>query len=179
MNMHRLAINYWDVILVTVPALIVFGIVYFLMNSWFNNLMRLKMMESKAGQADLARPLKLQAYERLMLFCERVSMQNLLLRVQSSDMSARDLKSMLIITIQQEFEYNLSQQLYISDKLWQIIKLAKNQLIEIITHIGTRVPPKATAEEFSQQLILFIASENKDPIETAKLAIKKESSLLL
>jgi len=174
-----LQINPWDILLVTIPALVVFGIVYFLMNNWFKNLLKLKLLETRDENAQLTRPLRLQAYERLMLFCERVSLQNLLLRIQSSDMSARDLKSMLVMSIQQEFEYNLSQQLYVSDKLWQIVKLAKNQLIEIITHIGMKVPPNASAEDFSQQLILFIESQKQDPIETAKLAIKKESSLLL
>ena len=114
-----------------------------------------------------------------MLFCERVSLQNLLLRMQSNNMSAKDLKSTLVLSIQQEFEYNLSQQLYVSEQLWQIIKLAKNQLIEIITHVGTKVSSNATAEDFSQQLILFVESQKKDPIETAKAAIKKEASLLL
>lgn len=172
-------INYWTVILVTMPALIVFGIVYVLLRTYFNNQLKLRMLENRDANAQTARPLKLQAYERLMLFCERVSLPNLLLRIQGSDMSAQDLKSTLVVAIQQEFEYNLSQQLYVSDKLWQIVKLAKNQLIEIVTHVGTKVSAKASADEFSQQLILFIESQKKDPIETAKAAVKKEASLLL
>jgi hypothetical protein len=177
--MFLLQIDYWTIILVIIPALIVFGIVYFLMKAYFDNQLKLKMLESRESNAQTSRPLKLQAYERLMLFCERVSLPNLLLRIQSSDMTAKDLKASLVIAIQQEFEYNLSQQLYVSEKLWQIIKLAKNQLIEIVTHIGSKVPPKASADEFSQQLILFFESQKKDPIETAKSAVKKEASLLL
>ncbi len=179
MKIWLLDINYWTVILVVLPALVVFGIVYFLMKAYFDNQLKLRMLENRDSNAKSARPLKLQAYERLMLFCERVSLENLLLRIQSSNMSARDLKAALVVAIQQEFEYNLSQQLYVSDKLWQIIKLAKNQLIEIITHVGTKVPPKASADEFSQQLVLFIESQKKDPIETAKSAVKKEAGLLL
>jgi hypothetical protein len=179
MKAHLLDINYWTVILVTMPALIVFGIVYVLLRTYFNNQLKLRMLENRDANSQTSRPLKLQAYERLMLFCERVSLSNLLLRIQGSDMTAQDLKSTLVVAIQQEFEYNLSQQLYVSDKLWQIVKLAKNQLIEIVTHVGTKVPPKASAEEFSQQLILFIESQKKDPIETAKAAVKKEASLLL
>jgi hypothetical protein len=177
--MCLLQINYWTILLVIVPSLIVFGIVYFLMKAYFDNQLRLRMLETRDANAQTARPLKLQAYERLMLFCERVSIQNLVLRIQSSDMTAKDLKSAIILAIQEEFEYNLSQQLYVSEKLWQIIKLAKNQLIEIVTHVSTKVSPKASAEEFSQQLILFIESQKKDPIETAKSAVKKEASLLL
>ncbi len=179
MNLILLDINYIEIILIVVPMLAILLIIYLLMNTWFKNQVKLKLLDKRDETAQFSRPLKLQAYERLMLFCERVSLQNLLLRMQSTDMSAKDLKSALVLSIQQEFEYNLSQQLYVSDKLWQIIKLAKNQLIEIITHVGTKVPPKGTADDFSQQLILFIESQKTDPIETAKLAIKKEASLLL
>ena len=179
MKLVLLEIGYLEILLVIVPVVVVIGGLFILMNAWFKNQMRLKMMDERDENKQFTRPLRMQAYERLMLFCERVSMQNLLLRIQSSDMSARDLKSALVLAVQQEFEYNLSQQLYVSDKLWEIVKLAKNQLIEIITHIGTKVAPTATADEFSQQLILFIESQKKDPIETAKLAIKKESSLML
>ncbi len=179
MKMHLLDINYWTILLVILPALIVFMIVYLLMRTFFSNQLRLRMLEGREQNSTNTRHLKLQAYERLMLFCERVTIPNLLLRIQSSDMSARDLKSALIVAVQQEFEYNLSQQLYVSDKLWQIIKLAKNQLIEIITHVYGKVHAKATAEEFSRQLILFIESQKKDPIETAKMGIKREASLLL
>ncbi len=177
--MYLLDITYWTVLIVVIPVLIVFGLVYILMKSYFDNQLRLRMLESRDANAFTSRPLKLQAYERLMLFCERVSLSNLLLRIQSSEMSAKDLKSALVVAIQEEFEYNLSQQLYVSEKLWQIVKLAKNQLIEIVTHVGTKLPPKASADEFSQQLILFIESQKKDPIETAKTAVKKEASLLL
>ena len=174
-----LEIGYTEILLISLPILVLLVMIYFLMNAWFKNQMKLKVLDRREENSHFARPLKLQAYERLMLFCERISMQNLLLRIQSSDMSAKDLKSALVLSIQQEFEYNLSQQLYVSDKLWQIVKLAKNQLIEIITHVGSKVPAKAAADEFSQQLILFIESQKHDPIETAKLAIKKESSLML
>lgn len=179
MKFFRLEIGYLDVILVSVPILIIFVLLFLLMHAWFKNQMKIKAMEQHDRNAQFTRPLKIQAYERLMLFCERVSLQNLLLRIQTSDMSARDLKSALILSVQQEFEYNLSQQLYVSDKLWQIIKLAKNQLIEIITHVGSKVAPKASGEEFSKQLIIFLESQKHDPIETAKMAIKKESSLML
>lgn len=179
MKLFVLQLSYYEIILVTLPILVVFVLIFVLMQAWFKNQMKIRALEQHERSSQFTRPLKIQAYERLMLFCERVSLQNLLLRIQSSDMSARDLRSALILSIQQEFEYNLSQQLYVSDKLWQIIKLAKNQMIEIITHVGGKVSPKANGDDFSQQLILFMESQKQDPIETAKLAIKKESSLML
>jgi hypothetical protein len=179
MKLFLLEIGYMEVILIILPSLVIFLTIFVLMRMWFKNQLKMKMLDVRDENTQFTRPLKLQAYERLMLFCERVSLQNLLLRIQSKDMSAQDLKAALILSIQQEFEYNLSQQLYVSEKLWQIIKLAKNQMIEIITHVGSKVSPNGSGDDFSKQLILFTESQKQDPIETAKLAIKKEVTLLL
>lgn len=171
--------KYYEVIILLVPALIVFVAIFLVLRQFLNNQTRMQMLKMKEENAKTTLHLKLQAYERLMLFCERVSVQQLLLRLQSSHMTKTDLKSALILGVQQEYEHNLSQQLYVSEPLWKIIHLAKNQLIEIITHVSTKVPANASSEEFSTQLILFIESQKTNPIETAKSAIKKEAALLL
>ncbi|MDX1479323.1 MAG: hypothetical protein R3301_16525 [Saprospiraceae bacterium] len=171
--------KYYEVIILLVPALIVFVAIFLILKQFLSNQLKMQMLKQKEEHAQNVVQLKLQAYERLMLFCERVSIQGLLLRIQSPNMSRTDLKSALVLAIQQEFEHNLSQQLYVSEKLWRIIKLAKDQLIEIITHISSKVPSSAPSEEFSKQLILFIESQKTNPIETAKSAIKREASLLL
>lgn len=172
--------SYYEVVLfVVLPVIVLFGAIYLLFRQFFQNQLKLQMAQVAKSQNDTSARYKLQAYERLMLFCERIAIQNLLLRLQSSNMSARDLQSALILSVQQEFEYNLSQQLYVSTQLWTIIELAKNQIIEIVTHISTNVPQGASAEELSRQLVLFIESQKHSPIDTAKAAIKQESSLLL
>jgi len=135
-------------------------------------------MAGASGSEAIVR-LKLQAYERLMLFCERIAVKNMLLRLQSTHMTSKDLQSALVLSVQQEFEHNLSQQLYVSEKLWMIIDLAKNQVIEIVVHVGSNVNPESPAEDLSKQLILFLESQKNNPVETAKAAIKKESGLIL
>ncbi|RLD20856.1 MAG: hypothetical protein DRI69_05490 [Bacteroidetes bacterium] len=175
--MDKLA--YYEVILLMIPVLIVFGAIYLLFRQFFQNQYKLQVGLAASSRGESATRLKLQAYERLMLFCERIAVKSLLLRLQSTQMSAIDLQSAIVIAVQQEFEYNLSQQLYVSDRLWMIIDLAKNQVIEIVVHVGSNVSPDAPAEDLSKQLLLFIESQKNSPVETAKAAIKKESSLIL
>lgn len=172
-------LDYYEVILLMIPVLLLFGAIYLLFRQFFQNQFRLQVALAEKSGSESATRLKLQAYERLMLFCERIALRNLLLRLQTTHMTSKDLQSAIVLAVQQEFEYNLSQQLYVSDQLWMIIDLAKNQVIEIVVHVGSNVSPDASAEDLSKQLILFLESQNSNPVETAKSAIKKESSLIL
>lgn len=167
------------VVLLIVPVIVLFVIIYYLSKRFLHNQYKLQYARTAQDDTNASSRLKLQAYERLILFCERISVNGLLLRLQSSKMSAMDLQAALILAVQQEYEYNLSQQLYVSDQLWKIISLVKNQTIETITTVASSVEKDASAEDLSQQLILFIESQNNNPVETAKTAIKQESSLIL
>lgn len=170
---------YYEVLILLIPTVLVIFALYFMFRQFFQSQLRTQAMKLKQEESKTTLRLKLNAYERLMLFCERISIQSLLLRIQSPEMTAKDLRAALILAIQQEHEHNLSQQLYVSDKLWKIIQLAKDQLIEIITHVSTKVPDNGHAQDFSKQLILFVESQKTNPIETAKSAIRKEASLHL
>lgn len=170
---------YYEVLLLAIPVLLMFVALYMLFRQFFRNQLRLQLLNRNENQGDLKTRLKLQAYERLMLFCERIDIPNMLMRLQSSQMSARDLRSALIMAVQKEYEYNLSQQLYVSEQLWQIISITKDQIIEIISHIAAMATPETKGSELAEALYKFVKSQKKSPIDTAKSAIKKESSLFL
>lgn len=167
-----------EIIKITVPALIVFLTVYYLMKGFFQNQRALKQMEIRhAGQKQTI-PLKLQAYERLSLFCERIAIPNLLLRLREEGMTARNLRISMLLNIQQEFEYNLTQQVYVSEQLWEIIKLARDETVNIINEVQQEMPPDADARQFTGTLLNLL--ENKSTgLDKAQAAIKKEASLLL
>ncbi len=170
---------YYEIVLLMIPVLLLFGAIYLLFRQFFKNQYKLQVALAARSGAESTVRLKLQAYERLMLFCERIAVKSMLLRLQSTHMTAMDLQAALVLAVQQEFEHNLSQQLYVSDKLWMIIDLAKDQVIEIVVHVGSNLTPESSAEYMSKQLILFLESQKNSPVETAKSAIKKESSLIL
>ncbi len=174
--------KWWEVVLeiikVTVPALIVFLTVYFLMKEYFKKEYNMRALEVNQNSRESVLPLKLQAYERLILFCERIRVENLINRLTGMETTPEFLKSAMIVSIQQEYEHNISQQVYVSGSLWKIVGLAKNQTINIITKTHKALPANATTEDF-KMILLHHINNTENPLETALMAIKKEASILL
>ena len=160
-----------EIIKITVPALIVFLTVYYLMKYHYKNIYAIEGMKLRKDAASTTLPLRLQAYERLALFCERISPQNLLIRLRKSDMSGKDLENLMTLAIQQEFDHNLTQQIYVSESLWNIIKLCKNQIMDLVYTAG-KSPNANDPEVFSS--VLLKAFEESNPVKTAQKAIRKE-----
>ena len=121
-------------------------------------------------------PIRLQAYERLTLFLERISPQNLLKRVSPISHEVEDYKSLLIQTVEQEYEHNLSQQIYVSDPCWRIISAAKNSTIQTIVSFKNK--DVSTANDI-RPLLLDILLNNEVTAEMALNFLNEEVSILL
>ena len=119
-----------------------------------------------------ALPLRLQAYERMALFLERISPANLLLRIKPVDEDPDAYASLLIATIEQEFEHNLAQQIYLSQECWNVIRASKNAIINAIRKAPGQEDVK-TATDLRQH-ILSSLMDQQAPSETAIGYIKKE-----
>ena len=121
-------------------------------------------------------PIRLQAYERLTLFLERISPQNLLKRVSPISQEVEDYKSLLIQTVEQEYEHNLSQQIYVSDPCWRIVSAAKNSTIQTI--VSFKDKDVSTANDI-RPLLLDILLNNEVTAEMALNFLNEEVSILL
>ncbi|KAA1246099.1 hypothetical protein [Aquimarina sp. RZ0] len=117
-------------------------------------------------------PLRLQAYERMALFLERISPGKLLLRTTPLDDDIKSYESLLINTIEQEFDHNLTQQIYISDECWNIVKSAKNGTIALIRK--TILKEEVDSVDKMRQTILTEIVEKGSPSDSALTAIKRE-----
>lgn len=168
-----------EILKYTIPGLVVFAAVYYILRQYLNSQYEMKALELKAGYSKDAIPLKLQAYERLLLLCERISLPQLLLRLKDSDMTSTDLKNALVISVQKEYEHNMAQQLYCSSQLWDIITLAKNDTIAIISDTASSVDPHTDANALSKALMQKLATLKKTPINVAIAAIKEEAKIIL
>lgn len=133
----------------------------------------------KQERAQITLPLRLQAFERLTLLCERIDLPELVLRLKTPGASAGALRSALLLAVQQEFEHNLAQQLYVSPELWAILIKAKGKTMDLITIASEGLDPKASSEEYANKLINMAYEEEMLPSHIAKRAIKTESSLWL
>lgn len=168
-----------EIIKITVPALIVFLTVNSILKNYLEKQYQIKLLENKQNNKNTTIPMRFQAYERLSLFCERISIANLLLRLREKGQSVAELKLKLLMTIQQEFEYNITQQVYLSDQLWQIIKISKEDTMNIISQVAEKIDPKAPSEELASALIRFIETQQSTTLDKALLAIKREATILL
>lgn len=112
------------------------------------------------------KPLQLQAYERLVILTERIALPNLISRLSQPNFSAREMQVMLIETIKQEFEYNASQQIYVSPQAWDAIRNLRDQNMLIINTISKTLQPNATASDLNRQLIESMMREEKEALHT-------------
>ncbi len=116
-------------------------------------------------------PIRLQAYERMALFLERIAIPNLVVRVSPKSSNKNDYENLLIRTIENEFEHNLSQQIYLSDECWNIIKAAKSATIQTIRKIA--LSEVDSADRFRED-ILNNTMDKQSPSATALAYVKKE-----
>ena len=137
------------------------------------------MVDFKQNQQKTSLPLRLQAYERLSLFCERVSIPAMIMRVKSPEMTTTELKYALMIAVQHEFEHNITQQVYVSDQLWQIIKIAKNDVINTLSLVADNLEPNGNANLYATALYNYLEKRDILPLDKSLLAIKKEAGLLM
>lgn len=124
--------------------------------------------------------MRLQAYERLTIFLERMHPSSMISRFYAKDMSAQDLQLVMVQNIRAEYEHNLSQQVYISYQLWQTITIAKEQVIGLINKVGSGLEMGATSAEFIKYLTEYVLMSETDlPSNDALKAINKEAKELL
>jgi hypothetical protein len=125
-------------------------------------------------------PLQLQAYERLVLLTERISLPSLISRTTQPDLSAKELQVHLNETIKQEFEYNATQQIYVSPIAWEAVRNLRDQNMLIINQVANLLPPEATGSELAKAVLEVIMQQQDAALHTIVLnAINFEAKKLM
>jgi len=158
----------------TLPSLIMFGALYFVMNRFLDTEHRKQLAVLKKENISITTPLRLQAYERFVLFLERVVVDKLILRVNRPGMDAKLLQMALIKTVEEEFNHNLTQQLYISASTWETVKQAKEEVIKIINVAGAKLTTNDKGADLAKNIFEIVTSLEKQPAQFAILTLKKE-----
>lgn len=118
-----------------------------------------KQTKAPAANPEMVR-LQLQAYERMTILCERIGLNNLLGRLPINQLSATELQNLMIQSIKTEFEYNVSQQLYVSQAAWDGIKNLKEQNIFIVNELASTLPQGAKGADLSKKIIELLSHED-------------------
>ena len=123
--------------------------------------------------------LKLQAYERLTLFAERAGLKNLVSRLHTEDGSAREMQMALVHSLNSEYEYNISQQIYVNAELWKAVTKLRDQNIFIINQIAAALPVTASAMDLSRAIIEYAANPNAEINKIVLEALQYEAQKIL
>lgn len=157
-----------------IPSLVVFATAYFILQKFMDNEYRKQLLLIKKENHKITTPLRLQAYERLVLFLERISFNNMVLRVHQPGMTAKLLQTALLRSVQQEFEHNLVQQIYISSTTWGHIKKTKDDVIKMINVAGAQMNSTSTGADLGQKIFEMMMSMEASPTHTTIALLKKE-----
>ncbi len=154
-------------------ALLISLVTFFL---WNNNRQVKKIQEPSFS----IRPLQLQAYERLVVLTERIALPNLVSRANQAGMSAKEMQLVLLESIKQEFEYNSSQQIYVSPVAWQALNNLKEQNMLIINQIAQTLPADARGIDLNKRIMEVILAQDKNALHNIVLdALNYEARKLM
>lgn len=155
-----------EILAYTIPSLITGGVAYYLFNLHFKDQQNTRRWLIQKDNQKMALPLRLQAYERLTLLMERINPSQLMVRINPVSNDKNDYENYVIAQIEQEFEHNIAQQIYVSDKCWTIIITAKNATVQMV-----RTAAKNEKVTNADELRTYVISELFDKTSPSNAAL--------
>ena len=164
----------YDLLKITIPAVLMLYLSYLLVRSFLRNQLDEAAFSVRQKNQEVIVPIRLQAYERVTLLLERINPANLLSRLGNSDYSAEEFQQILVHEIRNEFNHNLSQQVYMSDSAWTYVITAIEQTISLINSSANELDKKAKGIELARVILENSAGEEMDAPKQAIRYIKEE-----
>jgi hypothetical protein len=160
------------------PSLVVFATTVYMVKKYFDNEESKRKLQAVLDNQKLIIPLRIQAYERAILFLERISPENLIVRVNMQGFTTQQLQSEMLNSIKSEYEHNLSQQIFLSPAAWEMLKIARGRTIQMINTLAGKLPKDSPAIDLSKIILESMVDEERTPASEAITFIKKEISQL-
>ena len=164
-----------ELLKILIPAGAVLAAAYFLVKRFLDNDQKRREHELKKTSQATITPLKIQAYERIVIFLERINPNSIVIRVNKNGMSARQLQMDLVATVKNEYEHNLSQQIYMSPGSWEMVKNAKEEIIKLVNISSSKVSADAPGSDLAMMILNITANlDRKLPNDVALEYVKRE-----
>ena len=124
--------------------------------------------------------LQLQAYERLSLLVDRITLTNLVNRTSHDGLTARDMQVILTRSIRDEFDYNITQQIYIAPEVWSAVKNLKEKNLLIVNQVSSIMPANATGFDLNKAILEYVMNDpHANQHELVSEALSFEAKKLL
>ncbi|MCC5920496.1 MAG: hypothetical protein LAT68_09620 [Cyclobacteriaceae bacterium] len=163
-----------EILKIILPALAVLYGMYLLVKSYIEKDLNQALLKLKTERQSTVLPAKLQAYERIVLLLERISINQLILRLNDSALSKEQLHASLVHEIREEFGHNLSQQVYLSNEAWELVKKAVEDLITLINRAAEETPAEERSIVLAKKIFELAMSQERDSVTEALLYLKEE-----
>jgi hypothetical protein len=171
MNWYEIVIEMLKYI---VPLVVVFAFIYFILNNYLEENFKLRSLDLKLQNQEAITPVRMQAYERVVVYLERISPSALIMRIHKTGMSSRLLHAEMIKSIRSEYDHNIAQQIYMSNASWELVKSAKEEMIKLINTSAHKVNENADGVELCKVLLDVTMNVEKLPTQIALEYVKKE-----
>ena len=164
----------FEIIKITLPSIIVFGVVYYLLNQFLKKEKEIRAQELKLIAKKDYFPVQMQAYERAILYLERIDPNNLIFRIHKRGMSGKLLHAELLRVIREEYAHNMSQQVYISNSGWNALKKSREETVQVINMAKSKIKENSSAIELSTGIFEILSKMDKIPTDKAAEILKNE-----
>lgn len=163
-----------DVLKFVLSGTLVVYIAWLLIKSEIEKINQSKLIELKKASLETTLPLRLQAYERLALFIERINPTNMLVRVHVSGTTVREIQQFLIEEIRTEHQHNITQQLYVSTQAWAVTNRIKEDTISLINNTAAGLSPEASSLELSKVILTHLVGLEENPYDAGLMLLKHD-----
>jgi hypothetical protein len=163
-----------DVAKYTLAGVGIVSIAFYLVKPYLDRDDKLQLLEFRKSLSSQTIPLRLQAYERLVLFIERINPANMLLRLNATAYGAQELQGLIAEDIRAEYQHNITQQIYVSSRAWAVLKHVKDDTLNIVNNAVKTLPQNASGLELSKTILGYLARLEDDPYEIAAGRLRKD-----
>ena len=168
-----------QVLTYTVPVVLILLAMAAILAVRYREMEKRRQYALRKESQKIVSPLRLQAYERLALLLERTTPSHMLMEVKVHELSIQELQQHLLRTIRAEYDHNLSQQVYVSDELWQNILTARNEMLTFVNAVALQLPKNSNSLDYARNLLEAYNNNGDTPNDIALTALKDEVQTFL
>jgi hypothetical protein len=163
-----------DILKYTIAGMGIVWIAFYLIKPYLDRDEKIQLLEFRKATSNQTLPLRLQAYERLVLFIERLNPANMLIRLNATAYSANDLHSLIIEEIRNEYQHNVTQQIYVSSRAWGAVKHIKDDTLNIVNNAAKSLPETASGLDLSKTMLAYLTQLEDNPYEIGANMLRKD-----
>ncbi|MBY0425612.1 MAG: hypothetical protein K2Q22_08255 [Cytophagales bacterium] len=163
-----------DLVKIMLPSATILVAMYLTVKAFLNKEFEKRLVEYKTEASKVVLPIRLQAYERMCLFLERITPNNLIIRVNNPAFTVSQFQQVLLSEIREELNHNLSQQVYMSDASWAQIKKTADEIMSVINHAAYKLPPEAKGIELAKAIFDELMKWEEEPTAATLRLLKAE-----